>query len=106
MSRSSDDWKQFLDEDASNELIRFSYAKALLDEKKWALAAEQFQLLVKHQNDFALAWAFLAKALCRLKRFDECREACEIGLRHTRAQNHQVPEDEILAVMEELDGEF
>ncbi len=101
-----DEWKLLLDEDPSNELVRFSYAKCLLDEKRWAEASTQFQTLVDEQPDYALAWAFLARSLYEQNRHEEARHACEKGLPHARAQKHQVPEDEILAVLDGLDSEF
>lgn len=103
---SSEKWRGLLDLDPSNELVRFSFAKALLDENKWAEAAKHFETLVKEKADYALAWAFLARA--RLMAGDKvgARRACEMGLPIARAQKHEVPTDEILAVLEELESDF
>ncbi len=103
---SSEKWKHLLFEDPENELVRFSLAKALMDEKKWNEAKVEFEELVKIKKDYALAWAFLAR--CRLESGDRsgAKTAAEIGLPIARAQKHEVPTDEILAVLEELDSEF
>ena len=102
----SSDWKQHLDEDPSDELLRFSYAKALMDEKHWALAAVQFDLLTQNNPEYAISWAFLAKCRLRSGDRDGARLACENGLPVTRRQKHETPEEEMRAVLEELDSEF
>jgi len=102
----SSDWKALLADEPDNELICFSYAKALLEEKNWAASAEVFQKLVEMKPDYALAWAFLARA--RLQAGDRigARAACEAGMPVALKQRHEVPADEINAVLEELDSEF
>jgi predicted Zn-dependent protease len=103
---SSDKWKNLLTDDPENELVRFSLAKALMDEKKWKEAGREFESLVHLKKDYALAWAFLAR--CRLESGDRdgARTAAEMGLPIARAQKHEIPTDELLAVLEELESEF
>ena len=103
---SSDKWRRLLTDDPSNELVRFSLAKALLDEGRNGEAVGHFDILVKEKPDYALAWAFLARARLMTGDKDGARRACEQGLPVARAQKHEVPTDEILAVLEELESDF
>jgi predicted Zn-dependent protease len=100
------EWQGLLDEEPDNELIRFSLARQLLEEKRFAEAVPHFERLVKDQPDYALAWAFLARARLQAGDREGARAACEQGLPHALAQRHETPEDEIRAVLDELDSEF
>ncbi len=102
----SDDWKSLLADEPDNELLRFSYAKALMDERRWSEAAPEFRRLVAEKPDYAIAWGFLARTLLESGDRDGAREACTRGLPVARAFNHEVPIEEIEAVLEELDAEF
>jgi predicted Zn-dependent protease len=103
---SSEKWKNLLTEDPDNELVRFSLAKAFMDEHQWKDAIREFEMLVQAKKDYALAWAFLAR--CKLENGDRegARIAAETGLPIAHAQKHEVPTDEILAVIEELESDF
>jgi predicted Zn-dependent protease len=103
---SSERWKNLLVEDPDNELVRFSLAKALMDEKKWQDAVREFEQLVTLKKDYALAWAFLARAKLEIGDREGARVAAETGLPIARMQKHEIPTDEILAVLEELESEF
>jgi predicted Zn-dependent protease len=100
------EWKELFDEEPDNELLRFSLAKSYFDDKNFADSLEHFEYLVTHQEDFALAWSFLAR--CHLELGDEgkAREAAEKGLELALKQKHEVPEMEARAVLDELDSEF
>ncbi len=102
----SDEWKLLLESEADNELVLFSYAKALMDESRWKESAVAFGDLVNLNPDYALAWAFLART--RLQSGDRkgARDACNLGMPIALAQRHEVPADEIRAVLEELESEF
>jgi len=104
--RSSEKWRLLLDDEPGNELLRFTYAKALMDEGNFLEAATQFERLVFDQPDYALGWAFLAR--CRLNAGDKegARKAAESGLPIALAQKHEVPELEILSVLDEINSEF
>ena len=102
----SSDWKTILDEEPDNELVRFTYAKALMDESQWAAAIQQFETLLRQQPDYVIAWAHLAR--CALNAGDRARarQACDEGYPHARRLNHEAPLAELDAVMQELDSEF
>lgn len=103
---SSADWKPLLDEEPDNELVRFTYAKSLMDEESWVPAMEQFKILIRDNPDYVIAWAFLARCALNAGDRDLARKACEDGLPHARRLNHEIPLAEIDAVLQELDSEF
>lgn len=102
----SEDWQALLTDEPDNELVRFSLAKALMDEKEWLRAIPEFERLVADNPDYAIAWAFLAR--CALNAGDraKARAACEKGWGPARRLNHEVPIEELEAVERELDAEF
>ncbi|MBS1984841.1 MAG: hypothetical protein JST16_11790 [Bdellovibrionales bacterium] len=102
----SDEWKLLLADEPDNELVRFSFAKALMDEKSWLPAAEQFEILVAQNPDYAIAWAFLARCLLNAGERERARDACDLGMPAAKRLNHEVPIEEIESVLEELDSEF
>ena len=102
----STEWKTLLEDEPDNELLRFSYAKALLDERAYALAASEFRRLVASTPDYVIAWAFLARALLESGDREGARAAARSGLPLALKFNHEVPIEELEAVLEELDSEF
>lgn len=101
-----EDWKALLEEEPDNELVRFTYARDLMEVGRFDEAVPHFERLVADQNDYALAWAFLARARLAVGDRDGARRACDQGLPHALAQRHETPETEIRAVLDELDSEF
>ena len=102
----SSEWRALLEDEPDNELLRFSFAKALLDERAFALAASEFQRLVKATPDYVIAWAFLARALLESGDREGARSAAQTGMPLALKFNHEVPIEELEAVLEELDSEF
>jgi predicted Zn-dependent protease len=102
----STEWKTLLEDEPDNELLRFSYAKALMDERDWKLAAQEFQSLVDSNPDYVIAWAFLARSLLESGDREAARKAAETGMPLARKFNHEVPIEELESVLEELDSEF
>lgn len=99
-------WKELLVDDPENELVHFSYAKALMDEKQWKEAASEFSILTKNNSEYAIAWAFLARCLLRSGDKLGAKSACDLGMPAARKLNHEIPIEELEAVMEELESEF
>ena len=102
----ADEWRDILADDPGNELVRFSMAKELTAEKRWTEAASEFAELVARKPDFALAWSFLARARLAAGDRDGARRACAEGMPVALKQRHEVPTDELQAVLDELDSEF
>lgn len=102
----ADEWLELYREDPTNELVCFSAAKSLTDEKRLAEALPLLESAVAAQSDFALAYGMLARTYLNLGLRDKARAAADVGLKLSLAQKHQVPEMEARAVLEELDAEF
>ena len=102
----SQEWKTLLDDEPDNELLHFSFAKALMDERKWFESAAEFKKLVEAKPDYVIAWAFLARCLLEAGDADGARSAAETGMPLARAFDHEVPIEELESVLEELDSEF
>lgn len=102
----SSEWKALLDDEPDNELLKFSYAKALMDERQWLLAAAIFRSLVEETPDYVIAWAFLARCLLESGDRSAARSAAETGMPLALKFNHEVPIEELEAVLEELNSEF
>ena len=102
----SQDWAEILKEEPENELVRFSYAKALMDEKRWGDAALEFSALTHHEPDYAIAWAFLARCLLRAGDRSGAQRACDLGMPAAQKLGHEVPIEELEAVLDELNSEF
>lgn len=100
------DWLTVLQDEPENELVRFTVAKAFMDQSNWAEARTHFEVLVRDNPTYALAWAFLARCLLNLDLKEECRAVCEQALPVARAQKHEVPLDEIESILSELDSKF
>lgn len=102
----SSEWKALLDDEPDNELLRFSFAKALMDERSFALAAGEFRKLIDENREYVIAWAFLARSLLESGDKDGARAAASTGMPLALKFNHEVPIEELEAVLEELDSEF
>ena len=102
----SQEWKVLLDDEPDNDLLHFSYAKALMDERVWGPAAIEFQKLVEQKPDYVIAWAFLARSLLEGGDLEGARKAVDTGMPLARAFNHDVPIEELESVLEELDSDF
>lgn len=102
----SSEWKALLEDEPDNELLRFSFAKALMDERCFKDAALEFRRLVDETPDYVIAWAFLARSLLESGDRDGARAAATVGLPLALKFSHEVPIEELESVLEELDSEF
>ena len=103
---SADEWKALLDDEPDNELVRFSYAKALMDARRWHEAAAQFEALVNQDPNYAIAWAHMARCFLNAGDKVKARATCERGWPSVRKLNHELPIEELEAIEAELDSEF
>ena len=100
------EWKALLNDEPDNELLRFSFAKALMDERSFADAAVEFRRLVEDKPDYVIAWAFLARSLLESGDLSAARTAAEHGMPLALKFNHEVPIEELEAILDELNSEF
>ncbi len=99
-------WKSLYQEDPENELIVFSYAKALYDEKIWNEAVPLFEKLVIDNPEYALAWAFLARSAFEAGDRTRAERACKDGYPVAKKQCHEIPLEEIESVLRDLESDF
>ena len=102
----ANEWLEIYHEDPTNELVCFSAAKALIDEKRSREAMPLLEQVVKLTPDFALAFGMLGRVYLLVGDREKARVAAEKGLELSLAQKHEVPEMEARAVLDELDLEF
>jgi len=102
----SEDWKALLVDEPDNELLHFSFAKALMDERDWSPAAIEFRKLVEMKPDYVIAWAFLARCLLESGDTEAARAAAETGMPLALKFNHEVPIEELESILEELNSDF
>lgn len=102
----SQEWATLLEDDPDNELLRFSLAKTLMDEKRWAPAAKEFAYLTQKNPDYAIAWAFLARCYLRNGDRDAAQAACDKGMPAAQKLGHEVPIEELEAILDELNSSF
>ncbi len=86
----------------SSPMVHFSLGKLLLDERRYAEAAESLARAVSLQPDYAAALVALGDALAGAGRRDEARQVLQ-GARDTAlAQNHPSLAEEIDQRLAEL----
>lgn len=85
-----------------NELFRFSLAQALLAENHAADAIEHLILCASKRADWMMPRILLGKALVGLNRRAEARPWLEEALRLAVDQNHEDPERELRALLNDL----
>lgn len=85
-----------------NELFRFSLAQALVSEDRQAEAIEQLEFCAARKADWMMPRILLGKSLLALGRREEARRRLEEALSLAIEQNHEDPERELRALLEEL----
>jgi len=84
-----------------NELFRFSLAQALLKESRAAEALPHLQSCAERKADWMIPRVLLGKTLLQLGRKAEARPWLEQALALAIAQNHEDPERELRALLQE-----
>jgi len=85
-----------------NEMFRFSLAQAFVAEGRGAEAVEHYAFCVAKKPDWMMARILLGKLLLQLGRQAEARPLLEAALRLAVGQNHEDPERELRALIQEL----
>lgn len=85
-----------------NELFRFSLAQALLKENRAAEALPHLQQCAEKKTDWMIPRILLGKTLLQLGRKDEARPWLERALALAVEQNHEDPERELRALLQEF----
>lgn len=85
-----------------NELFRFSLAQALLAEMRPADALEHLEFCARRKTDWMMPRILLGKALVSLNRRSEARPWLMDALQLATEQNHEDPERELRALLDEI----
>jgi predicted Zn-dependent protease len=85
-----------------NELFRFSLAQALLKENRAAEALPHLQGCAEKKSDWMIPRILLGRTLLRLGRKSEARPWLELALALAIDQNHEEPEKELRALLQEF----
>jgi Flp pilus assembly protein TadD len=85
-----------------NELARFSLGSALFEAGRFADAEPHFAKALALKGDWVMAYILRARCLIRLGRVGEARPLLATGRRHSLAQHHEAPVEEIDEILAEL----
>jgi tetratricopeptide (TPR) repeat protein len=97
-------FRRKLEGDPCNLLFRFSLAQALFDEGGFSEAEETFRLCLEEKQDWMLALLFRGRCLIELERFDDAIDALRLAVKAAVEQNHEDPESEARALLEQLEA--
>ncbi len=88
--------------DPTDELARFTLARAFLDAGRTADARAHFEVLVAQKPDWLMAWLLLGRTLADAGDRDAARAAITTARELAIAQNHKDPQLEAEELLEEL----
>ncbi len=89
--------------DPNNQLFRFSYGQALLNEGRADEAVEHLTYCSKARNDWMLARILLGKALIATGETEAAKAILQDALRLAIEQHHEDPEAEVRQMLADLD---
>jgi predicted Zn-dependent protease len=98
----SDRFKKLVEQNPENELYRFSLAQALVKEDRPAEAEPHLRACIEKRSDWMVAYIMLGKALVDLGRSNEARPIFESALQLAIEQQHEDPEAELRALLEQM----
>ncbi len=81
-------FKQMLESDPDNALVRFGLANELIKAERWAEAVEALDEYLRRADDEGAAYGMLARAYEKLGKRDEARAAYERGIAAAAAHGH------------------
>ena len=100
--RRSDTFAALVARQPDNELFRFSLAQALVAELRFLDAVEQYKFCVRKKADWMMPRILLGKLLLELGRAPEARIQLQEALRLAIDQQHEDPERELRALLNDL----
>lgn len=102
VSRRSDTFAALVTRQPDNELFRFSLAQALVAELRYVDAVEHYKFCVQKKADWMMPRILLGKLYLELGRNPEARLQFQEALRLAVDQQHEDPERELRALLNEL----
>jgi len=100
--RRSDTFAALVAKQPDNELFRFSLAQALVTEHRYLDAVEHYKFCIRKKADWMMPHILLGKLLLELGRNPEARIQLQEALRLAVAQEHEEPERELRALLNDL----
>ncbi len=103
MSKTIARWEQMVAAQPNNDLARFSLAKALFDDGRFAESLPHLEHALQRKPDWMVVQILVGKTHLALGRRDEARAAFIRGRELAVAQHHEGPQaelDELLADLE------
>ena len=104
MSLRSSLFRTKLEASPENDLFRFSLAQALWDEGNWSECIEQLELCLQKRPDWMIASLLLAKVKMKTGELEDAQRILNDTVRMAREQDHEGPEEEALALLNECRG--
>lgn len=98
----SERFQKLVEQNPENELFRFSLAQALVKEDQPGQAEPHLRACIKNKPDWMVAFIMLGKVLVELGRPDEARPVFESALKLAIEQQHEEPEAELNALLEQM----
>ena len=98
----SDTFAALVARQPDNELFRFSLAQALVAEHRYLDAVEHYKFCVKKKTDWMMPHILLGKLYLELGRGPEARLQLQEALRLAIDQQHEEPERELRALLNDL----
>ena len=98
----SERFQKLVEQNPDNELFRFSLAQALVKENEPGQAEPHLRACVEKRPDWMVAHIMLGKALVELGRVAEARPVFETALGLAIEQQHEDPESELRALLEQM----
>jgi predicted Zn-dependent protease len=100
--RRSDTFADLVGRQPDNELFRFSLAQALVAEHRYLDAVEHYHFCVQKKTDWMMPRILLGKLYLELGRDPEARLQLQEALRLAVDQQHEEPERELRALLNDL----
>jgi len=101
-TRRSDTFAALVVRQPDNELFRFSLAQALVAELRYLDAVEHYKFCVQKKADWMMPRILLGKLYLELGRYPEARVLLQDALRLAVVQQHEEPERELRALLNDL----
>lgn len=98
----SERFQKLVEQNPDNELFRFSLAQALVKEDQPSQAEPHLRACVAKRPDWMVAHIMLGKALMEMGRVEEARPIFETALQLAVEQQHEDPEAELHALLEQM----
>lgn len=88
--------------DPDNPLHQFALSQALLGASEFDRAEQAFARCLQLDPNWMVAAIKRGRCLVALERWEEAREALDLGARLANEQNHEEPFEEIRELMDEI----